>query len=63
MEPLYEEVAVALKDKINVARVDVPANRDLGTRFEIQGKQYMLVMIYHLNCVELFPVLYSETFY
>ncbi|KAJ1388684.1 hypothetical protein B484DRAFT_459767 [Ochromonadaceae sp. CCMP2298] len=37
MEPAYEEVATALDGLVNVARVDVPANRDLGTRFEIKG--------------------------
>jgi hypothetical protein len=37
MEPAYEEVATALEGEMNVARVDVPANRDLGTRFEIKG--------------------------
>jgi len=37
LEPVYEEVADILAGEINVARVDVPANRDLGTRFEIKG--------------------------
>lgn len=37
MEPMYEELAQKLKGEVNVAKVDVPANRDLGTRFEIKG--------------------------
>jgi protein disulfide-isomerase-like protein len=37
MAPAYEEVATQLKGEVNVAKVDVTANRDLGTRFEIQG--------------------------
>lgn len=37
LEPIYEEVANALKGEVNVAKVDVTANRELGTRFEIKG--------------------------
>jgi thioredoxin domain-containing protein 5 len=37
MEPLYENVAESLKGEVNVAKVDVTANRELGTRFEIKG--------------------------
>lgn len=37
MEPVYESVAQLLSGDVNVARVDVTANRDLGTRFEIKG--------------------------
>lgn len=37
LEPIYEKVADMLDGEINVARVDVPKNRDLGTRFEIKG--------------------------
>lgn len=34
---MYEEVATKLKGKVNVAKIDVTANRDLGTRFDIKG--------------------------
>ena len=34
---MYEEVATSLKGKVNVAKVDVPANRDIGSRFDIKG--------------------------
>ena len=37
MQPTYERIAQRLEGNINVASVDVPANRDLGTRFEIKG--------------------------
>lgn len=37
LEPTYERVAQMLEGEVNVARVDVSANRDLGTRFEIKG--------------------------
>eukprot|EP00428_Durinskia_dybowskii_P065044 CAMPEP_0170364592 /NCGR_PEP_ID=MMETSP0117_2-20130122/5457_1 /TAXON_ID=400756 /ORGANISM="Durinskia baltica, Strain CSIRO CS-38" /LENGTH=176 /DNA_ID=CAMNT_0010619105 /DNA_START=210 /DNA_END=740 /DNA_ORIENTATION=+ len=37
MEPAYEKVAEILDGEINVAKVDVPANRELGTRFEVKG--------------------------
>ena len=37
MEPTYERVADMLQGEVNVARVDVPANRELGTRFDIKG--------------------------
>jgi thioredoxin-like negative regulator of GroEL len=30
---VYEEVATKLKGKVNVGKIDVPANRELGTRF------------------------------
>jgi len=35
--PTWENVAIELKGDVNVAKVDVPANRDLGTRFDIKG--------------------------
>ncbi len=37
MEPTYERVAELLHGEVNVARVDVPANRELGTRFDVKG--------------------------
>lgn len=37
LEPIYDKVAAALVGTVNVAKVDVTANRDLGTRFEIKG--------------------------
>lgn len=37
LNPVYEQVAEALKGEINVAKVDVTANREIGTRFEIKG--------------------------
>lgn len=37
MEPTYEQVADMLQGDVNVARVDVPANRELGTRFDVKG--------------------------
>jgi thiol-disulfide isomerase/thioredoxin len=37
LAPIYEEVAEQLKGSVNVARVDVMKNRELGTRFDIQG--------------------------
>jgi protein disulfide-isomerase-like protein len=37
MEPTYEKVAEMLHGEVNVARVDVSANRELGTRFDIKG--------------------------
>uniref|UniRef100_A0A7S0XBE8 Thioredoxin domain-containing protein n=1 Tax=Chromulina nebulosa TaxID=96789 RepID=A0A7S0XBE8_9STRA len=37
LKPTYEKVAELLKGEINVAAVDVPANRDLGERFDIKG--------------------------
>lgn len=37
MEPTYERVAEMLHGEVNVARVDVPANRELGTRFDVKG--------------------------
>jgi len=37
MEGLYAEVADILDGEINVAKVDVTANRDLGKRFDIKG--------------------------
>jgi len=35
--PTYEKVSQTLAGEVNVASVDVPANRELGTRFEIKG--------------------------
>jgi len=37
LEPIYDQVAEQLKGEVNVAKVDVTANRDIGTRFEIKG--------------------------
>lgn len=37
LEPIYEEVAERLKGEVNVAKVDVTANRALGSRFDIKG--------------------------
>lgn len=38
LAPIYEKVAEELKEaQINVGSVDVPANREIGTRFEIKG--------------------------
>jgi thioredoxin-like negative regulator of GroEL len=34
---VYEEVATKLKGKVNVGKIDVPANRELGTRFDVKG--------------------------
>lgn len=37
MEPTYAQVADALEGEVNVAKVDVTASRELGTRFDIKG--------------------------
>jgi protein disulfide-isomerase-like protein len=37
MAPTFDKVAEELEGVVNVARVDVMKNRDLGTRFEIKG--------------------------
>lgn len=37
LAPIYEEVATNLKGRVNVAKIDVTANRDLGVRFDIKG--------------------------
>jgi protein disulfide-isomerase-like protein len=37
LEPVYEKVAEMLQGEVNVAKVDVPQSRDLGTRFDIKG--------------------------
>jgi thioredoxin-like negative regulator of GroEL len=37
LEPAWEEVASKLAGEVNIAKVDVPANQDLGRRFEIKG--------------------------
>ena len=37
LAPVFEEVAQELTGITNVAKVDVMANRDLGTRFDIKG--------------------------
>lgn len=40
LAPIYEEVAFALehgKDKVQIAKVDADAHRDLGKRFGVQG--------------------------
>mmetsp|Transcript_12361 Transcript_12361/g.41814 ORF Transcript_12361/g.41814 Transcript_12361/m.41814 type:complete len:213 (-) Transcript_12361:31-669(-) len=37
LKPTWEELAEELKGEVNVASVDVPANRALGSRFRIKG--------------------------
>ena len=37
LQPVWEELAKSLDGKVNVAKVDVTENRELGTRFEIKG--------------------------
>jgi thiol-disulfide isomerase/thioredoxin len=37
LAPVYEEVAQELTGVVNVARVDVMQNRELGTRFDVKG--------------------------
>lgn len=37
LAPTWEKLAVTLKGKVNVAKVDVTENRDLGSRFGIKG--------------------------
>jgi len=37
LAPIFEEVATRLKDKVNVAKVDVTGSRDIGSQFEIKG--------------------------
>eukprot|EP01036_Dinobryon_divergens_P035866 gene35866-46556_t len=37
LAPAWEEIAQSLLGEVNVAKVDVPANQDLGRRFEIKG--------------------------
>ncbi len=40
LQPVWEEVATVLRNQekpVNVAKVDVTANRGLGTRFDIKG--------------------------
>ena len=37
LEPIYEEVATALKGEVNVAKVDASKERAIGSRFEIRG--------------------------
>ena len=37
MAGMYEELATDLLGQVNVAKVDVPANRDLGRRFDVAG--------------------------
>jgi protein disulfide-isomerase-like protein len=44
LEPIYEDVAKRLKGEVNVAKVDVPANRELGTRFDIKGFPSLLLL-------------------
>lgn len=34
---MYEKAAEALRGEVNLAKVDVTASRDLGTRFDIKG--------------------------
>lgn len=45
LEPIYEEVAEKLKGDVNVGKVDVTANRDLGTRFDIKG--FPTLILFH----------------
>jgi len=44
LAPMWEEVANELKGEVNVAKVDVMANRDLGTRFDIKGFPMLLLL-------------------
>ena len=37
LQPVWEEVATALKGEVKVAKVDVTENRALGSRFDIKG--------------------------
>ncbi|KAI9906157.1 hypothetical protein PsorP6_013951 [Peronosclerospora sorghi] len=37
LEPIYEQVADELKGEVNVAKVDVTYNAELGKRFNIRG--------------------------
>lgn len=37
MAPMYDELAKELDGSVNVAKIDVTANRDLGRRFNISG--------------------------
>ncbi|KAF2156662.1 putative disulfide isomerase [Myriangium duriaei CBS 260.36] len=40
LAPIYEELGLAfehVKDKVSIAKVDADANRDLGSRFGVQG--------------------------
>ena len=37
MAGMYEELATDLLGHVNVAKVDVPANRDIGRRFDVSG--------------------------
>ena len=37
LSPTWESLATNLKGKVNVGKVDVPENRDLGSRFGIKG--------------------------
>jgi protein disulfide-isomerase-like protein len=37
LSPVWDEISVELKDELNVAKVDVTANRALGQRFGIRG--------------------------
>jgi thiol-disulfide isomerase/thioredoxin len=43
MAPVIEQVAKELKGSVNVARVDIMQNRDLGTRFTIVGFPTLLL--------------------
>jgi thioredoxin domain-containing protein 5 len=43
LAPVYEDVASQLKGVTNVAKVDVMASRDLGTRFDIKGFPTLLL--------------------
>jgi len=37
LQPIWDEVSTELKGRVNVAKVDVPANAQLGKRFSIKG--------------------------
>ena len=37
LAPAWEEISQSLVGEVNVAKVDVPANQDLGRRFDIKG--------------------------
>mmetsp|Transcript_12450 Transcript_12450/g.18828 ORF Transcript_12450/g.18828 Transcript_12450/m.18828 type:complete len:136 (-) Transcript_12450:91-498(-) len=49
LQPIWEELATNVKGSINVAKVDVTDNRDLGTRFGIKG--FPTVKFFHEGSV------------
>ena len=44
MHPAYEELATSLLNEVNVAEVDVTANRALGSRFDVAGFPTLLFL-------------------